>query len=163
MFYLISFHAILFCYAQTDDDYTHFCPIQIRGRNKQVCWFHTSPQCKSTESQPEETRVTSRHQVCWTPVVSIDEWNDSENKWTQVSEVIFWQLMYLIKIDTYMIVYCLLWVNWLLDPILKGHCNLGEYIQTQNSNIYKNCEVITFHIKCNLINWCHLVAGMHCG
>ena len=65
------------------------------SRNKQVCWFHISPQCKLTKSRQEVTRATSWHLVYWTPVVWLHEWNDSETKLTHVSEVIFWQWMYL--------------------------------------------------------------------
>lgn len=87
--------------------------LKVRAEINTFADFTTSPQCKSTESQPEEK---SCHQVCWTPVVSIYEWNDSENKWIQVRSNLSKS-----KINTYMIVYCSLCVDWLLDLILKGH------------------------------------------
>lgn len=87
--------------------------LKVRAEINTFADFTTSPQCKSTESQLEEK---SCHQVCWTPVVSIYEWNDSENKWIQVRSNLSKS-----KINTYMIVYCSLCVDWLLDLILKGH------------------------------------------
>lgn len=86
--------------------------LKVRAEINTFADFTTSPQCKSTESQLEEK---SCHQVCWTPVVSIYEWNDSENKWIQVRSNLSKS-----KINTYMIVYCSLCVDWLLDLILMG-------------------------------------------
>lgn len=87
--------------------------LKVRAEINTFADFTTSPQCKSNESQLEEKLC---HRVCWTPVVSIYEWNDSENKWNQVRSNLSKS-----KINTYMIVYCSLCVDWLLYLILKGH------------------------------------------